>query len=126
MSGKKILLSVCLVTAAIFLSTCAIPGKVFIMIAWDAGLGTPSTIVFTPAISKFPSTVPAIEVGHYYAAGAGTYSVTATYPVAPFGPFTLANFSLVLPNTILGSENNYYDLFINRNNLPVLTKVPPK
>jgi len=122
---RNILFLLGLAVSFLFLFTCAIPGNVFIMIAWDTTTGTPNAITFTPALPGVPVGIGNISNGHYYSTTAGTYSVSYTFLGAPTGPFVLNNFTISPRSPLFGSENAYYDLIIYRSVNPILFKVPP-
>jgi hypothetical protein len=107
------------IVVSLIVTSCALPGSVFVMIVWDASIGAPTSVVHNlPGVPVFAS----IENGHYYKLTStnGTYSVVTVWS----GAWSILNFTLPPNSAILGMEDAYYDIILFNNQNPKIKKVP--
>ena len=106
-----------LIILSISLTGCAFEGKIYVAIHWDE---TNPPIAITHDMNSLPAYGGGLVNGGYYQILPNTYSITVTYGV----DWDLNNFTLSTKQTILGIEDNYYDIVCFSNRTPICQTVP--
>jgi hypothetical protein len=118
---KKIKIYIIPVICLLFiLTTCAMPGKVYLSFSWRTDRDIPD-LTFNCDAPHIPADINEIGKGGYYYTEYGNYTVEYNY--SDDAVMRSLDIELVRKKTILGSEDAYYD-FIFRREGPEFYAVP--